>query len=73
MQDPGIFSIPLTIGDVDFKKALCDLGVSVSLMPLSCCRKLGMKELQPTNITLQLADRSLVVPIGILENVLVKI
>ena len=63
LRDPGSFSIPLTIGDVDFKKALCDLGASVSLMPLSCCRKLRLKELQPTNITLQLADHSLAFPI----------
>ncbi|KAJ4967326.1 hypothetical protein NE237_019175 [Protea cynaroides] len=35
LRDPGSFSIPCTIGEVDFSRALCDLGASVSLMPLS--------------------------------------
>ena len=48
LRDPGIFSIPCTIGNVDFGKALCDLGSSVSLMPLSISRNLGLKELKLT-------------------------
>ena len=43
------------------------------MMPLSVSNKLGLKELQPTNVILQLADRSLTHPVGILENVLVKV
>ncbi|XP_038976409.1 uncharacterized protein LOC113461320 [Phoenix dactylifera] len=73
LRDPGSFSIPCTIGDVDFSRALCDLGASVSLMPLSVSRKLGLKELKPTTISLQLADRSVKYPLGILENVLIKV
>ena len=74
LKDPGSFSIPCTIGKVDFGKALCDLGASISLMPLSISRKLGLKnELKPTTISLQLADRSVKYPIGTLENVLVKV
>ncbi|KAK9672916.1 hypothetical protein RND81_12G134600 [Saponaria officinalis] len=42
MQDPGSFSIPCSIGNVSVKKTLCDLGASVSLMPLSICNKLTM-------------------------------
>ena len=52
LKDPGSFSIPCTIGKVDFGKALCDLGASVSLMSLSISRKLGLKELKPTTISL---------------------
>lgn len=37
------------------------------------CRKLGLKEMKPTNISLQLADRSVKYPLGVLENVLVKV
>ncbi|XP_038976653.1 uncharacterized protein LOC120107448 [Phoenix dactylifera] len=73
LRDPGSFSILCTIGDVDFSRALCDLGASVSLMPLSVSRKLGLKELKPTTISLQLADRSVKYPLGILENVLIKV
>ncbi|XP_021637588.2 uncharacterized protein LOC110633336 [Hevea brasiliensis] len=54
-------------------KALCDLGVSVSLMPLSICQKLNVRELIPTTISLQLADRSVKYPVGILENILIKV
>ncbi|XP_004517057.1 uncharacterized protein, partial [Cicer arietinum] len=58
-KDPGSFSIPCVIGDMSFERALCDLGVSVSLMPLSVCKKLDVGELKPTNISLQLANRSI--------------
>ncbi|XP_041016163.1 uncharacterized protein LOC121258686 [Juglans microcarpa x Juglans regia] len=40
LRDRGSFSIPCTISDVNFSKALCDLGASVSLMPLPMSRKL---------------------------------
>nr|XP_027068325.1 uncharacterized protein LOC113693813 [Coffea arabica] len=46
---------------------------SVSLMPLSVARRLGLQELKATNIILQLADRSITHPIGILENVLISV
>ncbi|XP_038981145.1 uncharacterized protein LOC120110395 [Phoenix dactylifera] len=56
LRDPESFSISCTIGDVDFSRALCDLGASISLMPLFVSRKLGLKESKPTTISLQLAD-----------------
>ncbi|XP_071925471.1 uncharacterized protein [Coffea arabica] len=73
LKDPGSFSIPCTIANVDFSKALCDLGASVSLIPLTVARQLGLHELKRTNITLQLADRSIRYPLGVLENVLIKV
>ncbi|XP_062100609.1 uncharacterized protein LOC133806536 [Humulus lupulus] len=59
VKDPGSFTIPCTIGGSSFDKALCDLGASINLMPLSVFKKLGVGEVKPTTITLQLADRSL--------------
>ncbi|XP_024029937.1 uncharacterized protein LOC112094091 [Morus notabilis] len=44
LKDPGSFTIPCTIGDSHFEKALCDLGASINLMPLSVFRKLGLGE-----------------------------
>ncbi|KAJ8756040.1 hypothetical protein K2173_024587 [Erythroxylum novogranatense] len=73
LQDPGSFSIPCQIGTTTIGKALCDLGASVSLLPLSICQKLDIGELKPTTISLQLADRSIKFPIGILENVPLKV
>ncbi|XP_048229383.1 uncharacterized protein LOC125369942 [Ricinus communis] len=69
LGDPGSYSIPTKLGDIKIKKALYDLGASVSLMPLSICKKLQMGELKPTRISLQLADRSVKFPLGILEDV----
>jgi len=73
LKDPGSFTIPCTIGDSYFEKALCDLGASINLMPLSVFRRLGMQEPKPTTISLQLADRSITYPRGIIEDVLVKV
>ncbi|KAL0445920.1 UNVERIFIED_CONTAM: hypothetical protein Slati_1719900 [Sesamum latifolium] len=73
LKDPGSFSIPCTIGNIDFDKVLCNLGASVNLMPHSIFEKLGMHELTPSIITLQLADRSIKYPRGIVEDVLVKV
>ena len=73
LKDPGSFSIPCNIGKFVIDKALCDLGASISVMPLSICKKLEMGELRPTKMSVQLADRSVKYPVGILENVPVRI
>ena len=73
LKDPGNFTIPCNIGDLSIKKALCDLGASINLMPYSIYEKLGLGDPKPTRITLQLADRSVKHPIGIIEDVLVKV
>jgi hypothetical protein len=57
LKDPGSFSIPCVIGNFVIDKALCDLGASVSLMPLSISKKLNLGDLKPTRMSLQLADR----------------
>ena len=42
MQDPDSFTIPCTIGNVEFEKALCDSGASINLMPLSVVKRLSL-------------------------------
>jgi hypothetical protein len=59
LKDPGNFTIPCRIGDHDFKRALLDIGAGVNLMPYTMYEMLGLGELQPTSITLQLVDRSI--------------
>ena len=73
MKDHGSFTIPYTIGKYEFKKALCDLCASINLMPLSMVQRLSLGELTPTAITLQMVDRSMAQPKGVLEDVLVKV
>ena len=72
-KDPGSPIISLNIGGTCIDKALLDLGASVNLLPYSVYKQLGLGELKPTNITLSLADRSVKIPTGIVEDVLVKV
>ena len=73
LKDPGCFSIPCLIGNFSTNRALCDLGSTVSLMSLSLCEKLELGEIRPTTISLQLADRSMKCPVGVLEDVPIKV
>ncbi|XP_074314494.1 uncharacterized protein LOC141649711 [Silene latifolia] len=73
LEDPGSFSIPCTIGTVHIERALCNLGASISLMPLNIFKKLKGFELSPTRVSLQLADRSVRYPIGLVEDVPLKV
>ncbi|XP_015574439.1 uncharacterized protein LOC107261223 [Ricinus communis] len=45
LQDSGSFTSLCTIGNVEFKKALLDLGASIHLMPLYVFKKLGLGEM----------------------------
>ena len=73
MKDLGSFTIPYTIGKYEFKKALCDSGAKINLMPLSVVQRLSLGELTPTEITLQMADTSMAQLEGVLEDVLFKV
>ncbi|XP_060190996.1 uncharacterized protein LOC132620349 [Lycium barbarum] len=72
-EDPGAFTIPCTIGKYKFAKALCDLGASINLMPLSIFNKLGLGTPRPTTMRLLMADRTVKRPTGILYDVLVRV
>lgn len=67
--DPGIPTLPWTIKKSYGKYALCDLHVGVSVMPLSLYKKLDLDKLIPTDISLQMADKSTAIPIGVYEDV----
>ncbi|XP_061352335.1 uncharacterized protein LOC133297240 [Gastrolobium bilobum] len=73
LKDPGSFSIPIAIGNIEGGKALCDLGASINLMSFSMCKAMGIHELKPTTVSLQLVDRSIRRPDGVIEDVLFKI
>jgi len=71
--DLGIFTLPITEGNLYIGKALLDLGASINLISLSMRRRIGEVEVRPTRMTLQLADRSIKRPYGIVEDLLVKV
>ena len=73
MKDLGSFAIPSIVGNHEFGKALCDSSDSINLMPLSIIRRLSLRELTPTTMSLQMEDRSMAQLEGILEDMLVKV
>ncbi|XP_058223084.1 uncharacterized protein LOC131332803 [Rhododendron vialii] len=72
-KDPGSPTIAITIGGKHIEQALLDLGASVNLLSYSIYQELGLGEMKPTRVTLQLADRSVCVPRGVVEDVLVQV
>nr|GEW29010.1 hypothetical protein [Tanacetum cinerariifolium] len=70
--DPGKFLIPCGFSELKCK-ALADLGASINLMPLSVWKKLGLPDLIPTQMTLELANRAICTPDGIARDVFVPV
>ncbi|GKA73077.1 reverse transcriptase domain-containing protein [Tanacetum coccineum] len=73
LGDPGKFLIPCDFPELVECLALADLGASINLMPLSIWEKLSLPELTPTQMILELADRSTTRPARIVEDVFVKV
>ncbi|XP_073307086.1 uncharacterized protein [Primulina huaijiensis] len=73
LKDPWSFTIPCFIGGSQCSRALCDLGASINLMSFSIYRELEIGEVKPTTRILQLVDRRLTYPCGIVEDVQVKV
>ncbi|XP_057740192.1 uncharacterized protein LOC130957344 [Arachis stenosperma] len=72
-RDPGSFYITCAIGETMFDKALCDLGASINLLPLSLAKRLQINEIMPTDVVIRLADKTQKQAIGVVENVLLKV
>ncbi|XP_021719183.1 uncharacterized protein LOC110686880 [Chenopodium quinoa] len=72
-SDPGMFTVPVTIGDTTFRRAMLDLGASINVIPYSLFKSLELGPLHDTGVVIQLADRSNVYPKGVVEDVLVKV
>jgi len=72
-KDPGFPTISCFIGEHKVERALLDLGASVNLLPYSVFQSLNLGELKPTSVTLLIVDRSVKVPRGIVEDVLLQV
>ncbi|XP_019227511.1 PREDICTED: uncharacterized protein LOC109208813 [Nicotiana attenuata] len=70
---PRSFTISYSLGSTKFQKSLCDSGASINLMPLCIFRKLEgeIGEIKSITVSLQLADQTIIIPEGIVEDVLV--
>jgi hypothetical protein len=71
-KDPGCPTIPCSVDSFNFEKALCDLGESVSVIPRDVFEKLRLP-LEPTVMCSELGDNSIRYPLGIAEDVPVKV
>ena len=66
-EDLGALTIPCTIKSLHFAKALCDLGTSINLMPLSIYKKLGLGDPKPTVMRLLMVDRTISISLVLLD------
>ncbi|GKB44194.1 reverse transcriptase domain-containing protein [Tanacetum coccineum] len=73
LKDPGKFLIPCALQELDRTNALADFGASINLLPHSIYKQLGLGALKPTRITLELANCSVTHPMGIAEDVVVRV
>nr|GEV31683.1 hypothetical protein [Tanacetum cinerariifolium] len=73
LGDPGKFLIPCDFPGMVECLALADLGASINLMPFSVWKRLSLPDLTPTCMTLELANRSISRPVGVAEDVYVKV
>nr|GEU48105.1 DNA-directed DNA polymerase [Tanacetum cinerariifolium] len=73
LGDPGKFLIPCDFPELEECLALADLGASINLMPLSVWKKLSLSELTPTRMTFELSNQSVAYPVGVAEDVFVKV
>nr|GFB17003.1 DNA-directed DNA polymerase [Tanacetum cinerariifolium] len=72
LGDPGKFLIPCDFLGMAECLALADLGASINLMPYSVWKRLSLSNLTHTYMTLELADCSINIPVGIAKDVYVK-
>ncbi|GKF35771.1 reverse transcriptase domain-containing protein, partial [Tanacetum coccineum] len=73
LEDPGKLLIPCALQELDRTNALADSGASINLLPHSIYKQLGVGALTPTRMTLELANRSVTHPMGIAEDVVVRV
>ncbi|KAK5802863.1 hypothetical protein PVK06_030491 [Gossypium arboreum] len=73
LKDPGSFTIPCLIGSLDVNHALADLGASINVMPYKMFKQLGLEKPKQTRMSIQLADKNIRFPRGIIADVIVKI
>ncbi|GJV36196.1 reverse transcriptase domain-containing protein, partial [Tanacetum coccineum] len=73
LEDPEKFLIPCALQELDRTNALADSGASINLLPHSIYKQLGLGALTPTRMTLELANRSITHPMGIAEDVVVRV
>eukprot|EP00257_Ricinus_communis_P020928 XP_015580293.1 uncharacterized protein LOC107261980 [Ricinus communis] len=73
MKDPRSFTVHIIMRDEKVAKAMLELGASINLILYSIYAQLNLGELKSTTMSLQLVDRSIKYPRGIVENLLIQV
>nr|KAJ0206539.1 hypothetical protein LSAT_V11C500249240 [Lactuca sativa] len=72
-KDPGVFTVLSKLGNLLVPRAVLDLGASINVLPYSLFKTIGVGPLKMIGVIIQLADRSLVHPKGVLGDVFVQV
>ena len=70
-KDPSTFIVPCTIEDCTFTDVMLDLGASINIMPTSVYKSLHLGDLKPIGVVIHLANQSVAIPLGAIEDVMV--
>ncbi|GJZ69987.1 reverse transcriptase domain-containing protein, partial [Tanacetum coccineum] len=73
LEDLGKILIPCALQELDRTSALANSGASINLLPHSIYKQLRLGALKPTRMTLELANCSITHPMGIAEDVVVRV
>ncbi|GJT83979.1 reverse transcriptase domain-containing protein [Tanacetum coccineum] len=73
LEDPRKFLILCALQELNRTNTLADSGASINLLPHFIYKQLGLGTLKPTQMTLELANRSVTHPMGIAEDVVVRV
>ncbi|RDX74140.1 Retrovirus-related Pol polyprotein from transposon 17.6, partial [Mucuna pruriens] len=72
-QNPSIFAVACTIDSYTLTDSILDLEASINIMPTFIYRSLNLGDLEPTGMVIQLINRSVMQPLGVLKDVLVQV
>jgi len=72
-EDTGNPIVTIQINGQTFSNALIDLGAAINILTTTTCQKLGITSIELTSTLLELADRSVIRPKGILHDVMVSL
>ncbi|XP_023757003.1 uncharacterized protein LOC111905549 [Lactuca sativa] len=71
--DLGSISTPCQFGNILATQALTDSGASINIIPFSFFKKLNLPEPKPINMKIHLADKIIIRPRGVCEDLLIKV
>ena len=72
-SDPGNPVVTIEINGVSLPNTLIDIGAVINVMSVNTMKTLQLDHLRPTQTLLELADKSVITPVGILDDIIVTL